>query len=375
MTTTASTRMCLTLGTLLAFAAGCEVGVESYGSSAGETWESFRARTYREPWAGGHFIVDGDVPIKDEKQLHEFWSRLEQGALSVNTGGDDRWSDAEKHALTYCVSSDFGPRKAALIEALAAATDDGWEAMADVNFIHVPSEDRNCTAGNRNVVFNIRPVSGQDYLARAFFPSYTRDSREVLVDDTAFSVADWPLAHILGHELGHVLGFRHEHTRAEAGMCFEDTSYRPLTPYDAASIMHYPQCNGSSKDLDWTEQDAIGAASLYGEPGAPPPGQNGTPRSEQLAGNLLEGDAWAWFDYAVLPGTTFSIVMTGTGDPDLYVRFDGEPSELEYDCRPFADGADERCTLTVPQGASVANFMVIGFTPSTFSLAVNWTAP
>ena len=43
MTLTASTRMCLTLGSLLAFAAGCEVGVESYGSSAGEAWDQTTA--------------------------------------------------------------------------------------------------------------------------------------------------------------------------------------------------------------------------------------------------------------------------------------------------------------------------------------------
>ena len=69
---------------------------------------------------------------------------------------------------------------------------------------------------------------------------------------------------MLRHELGHTLGFRHEHTRPEAGTCFEDTSWRALTAYDSASVMHYPQCNGTQKgDLVLTSLDNQGASSLY----------------------------------------------------------------------------------------------------------------
>lgn len=71
-------------------------------------------------------------------------------------------------------------------------------------------------------------------------------------------------ANTLGHELGHVLGFRHEHTRPESGTCFEDNNWRPLTPYDSSSIMHYPQCNGSSDDLSMTSTDVAGVVALYG---------------------------------------------------------------------------------------------------------------
>ena len=84
-----------------------------------------------------------------------------------------------------------------------------------------------------------------------------RRNREVLIDCTSFgNINPYTLRGILRHELGHVLGFRHEHTRPEAGTCFEDNSWRPLTPYDSSSVMHYPQCNGSNPgDLTLTDLD------------------------------------------------------------------------------------------------------------------------
>ena len=84
------------------------------------------------------------------------------------------------------------------------------------------------------------------------------------VQPLALALEVSPVLLHLGPELGHTLGFRHEHTRPEAGTCFEDNNWRPLTPYDSASIMHYPQCNGSSSDLEFQASDAAGLRALYG---------------------------------------------------------------------------------------------------------------
>src|SRR5687768_15606127 len=118
---------------------GCTVGEESLSSTQGETFEEFLAKTYRENWEGGHFIVDGDTPIKDEKQLREFYDAQQQGALIVNTVGGqvDKWNDVTKKNLTYCISNNFSGNKATVVAAFQLATDQRWETMGDVNFVYL----------------------------------------------------------------------------------------------------------------------------------------------------------------------------------------------------------------------------------------------
>jgi hypothetical protein len=63
--------------------------------------------------------------------------------------------------------------------------------------------------------------------------------------------------------------------------------------------------------------------------------------------------------------------MTGSGDPDLYVRFGAAPTLTTFDCRPFQTGATETCTLTVPAGRTQAFLMVRGFRAGSFNLTID----
>ncbi|MGN6107347.1 MAG: M57 family metalloprotease [Kofleriaceae bacterium] len=358
---------------------GCAMGgeEEDLSTNQGESWEEFYARTYRENWDGGHFIVNGDVAIKDEKQLREFYDSLQQGGLIVNRAGgaDDKWNDTVKLNLTYCISNNFGSNKSRVVTAMQQATA-GWTSRGNVKFVYVSAQDANCTASNTTVLFNVRQVSGQPYLARAFFPSSSRASREVLIDTSSFGNVGWPLQNIVGHELGHALGFRHEHTRPEAGTCFEDNNWRPLTPYDSASIMHYPQCNGTSSNLDWSARDAQGIAALYGAPGGGNPDPEPNPTStETKSGSVARNTNVQIGSYPVKVGSTFTVTMTGSGDPDLYVRWNSQPTTTSYACRPYLAGASEQCSLTVPSGATRGYVMVRGYSAGTYSVKIDWTAP
>jgi serine protease len=265
-----------------------------------------------------------------------------------------------------------------VIQAMASATG-SWEAAANVKYVHVSAQDSNCTSSNTNVLFDVNPVNaGGQYLARAFFPGNSRSSRNVLIDNSAFGGTQPTLAGVLRHELGHTLGWRHEHTRPESGTCFEDNSWRALTTYDSASVMHYPQCNGTGGwALNLTAKDIAGAQAVYGAAGGqppPPPPPTGT-STQTLTGSVAKAASQRYAPFDVTPGTTFQVVMSGSGDPDLYVRFDSEPTLTAYDCRPYKTGAAETCAVTVPASRSKAYVMVYGYEAGSFTLNVQWTKP
>jgi hypothetical protein len=242
------------------------------------TWEAFRAGVSRESSAPYRFIVDGDIVLSDEQQLwghYQAWLAQEYAdttgsgsALTVRNvlGADVLWSATQRFGLTYCISDSFGANKAAVIAAMAAATQ-SWSDRAAVQFTYHPDQDATCTSANTNVLFNVSPVSAT-YFAASFFPDDVRAQRQLLITSSGLTTnaGGRDLQGILRHETGHILGFRHEHIWIDC--TGESTAEaRHVTSYDVNSVMHYPQCRPSGTGgYRQSELDSSGAASLYGVP-------------------------------------------------------------------------------------------------------------
>lgn len=94
---------------------------------------------------------------------------------------------------------------------------------------------------------------------------------------------------------------------------------------------------------------AFSGASLtvsYDEPGGScTPGNNNQ--------SSLSGSTGSWKHYTIdVPACATNLTVTmsgGTGDADLYTRFGAQPTTSAYDCRPYASGNSEDCSVSNPQ--------------------------
>lgn len=230
---------------------------------------SFAAGFHKEPGPHGMYITQWDLAFPDLHTLQEYMKVKSADKLIISTVGSkkvfDVWSASDRKKLSYCISDDFKEKKKDVIEAMKVATRD-WMDVAGVKFIYRKSQDANCTADNTKVMFDVRPVDLGLYLARAFFPSYERTKRNVLIDSSSFRYSFVAFSGFLRHELGHVLGFRHEHISPDGnGACKELPNFKPLTEYDQHSVMHYPQCGGKNniENMILSDLDKDGASEVY----------------------------------------------------------------------------------------------------------------
>jgi hypothetical protein len=229
------------------------------------------------PRVDGYYLVEGDLLRTDREIETDFvFARARQGvlrhligpellvALKPN-GARDFWRDTTDRTITYSVKRSSFPSSGQadeVVTRLRAAADD-WERLCPECGVSFVFRD-DPSPSHSKVTFIVRYVdTGGLYAAAAFFPSYAPQRRYLNVDRTFFLTrAD--KTGVLRHELGHTLGYRHEHIRGVPGCVREGIQWEPLTPYDPKSVMHYVCGGGGDLQLQLTELDREGHRDLYG---------------------------------------------------------------------------------------------------------------
>ena len=291
------TRIAITLLGMTIGATGIACGDSLPGPEAADDaqWLAFKASTTiisEEGDVPTIYLFDGDMVAVGESGLYREYLRYfgpptvdgegptegiatTGSALTVdNVDGVDELlpetsddSEGGRFDLTYCIERDTfsAAQLAALIPTLDVAAR-SWSNLINVQFRYVGVEDSRCNEDNRDVFFNVRGANLSGATASAFFPEFDRNTRELLVDDIAFTttLGGRDLDGILRHEFGHILGFRHEHIWI--GCTSENVgSGRQVTAYDVNSVMHNPGCRPSNGGgYRQSPFDYQGAIELYG---------------------------------------------------------------------------------------------------------------
>jgi hypothetical protein len=233
------------------------------------------------------FVVEGDL-LLDEVQLARY-------ALQKDAGGDEPVAETEvggKKArlvgigrdgklvrwkpgvvLSYYVAHEtFRTENEYQIarESVRTAADE-WMEECGITFEYRNNLDKNPAQRPGGSLFGVSFVdTGGALIAAAFFPDDPPDRRLVVIDPSFYSPdLLFDRVGVLRHELGHVLGFRHEHIRSEApAVCPGEPTFDTinLTRYDPRSVMHYFCGDVGDKELKITDVDREGAQRLYGLP-------------------------------------------------------------------------------------------------------------
>ena len=271
------------------------------------TWEAFLEASTKSFEGKTIYVIEGDIAVKFE-ELRPYYDQLIADITTYNEevrhrvasttlpstvnrvgGADDVWSPEQADNLTYCVSDEFGANKSLMVDAMAGAAAD-LEATGEFDFKYDATQDGSCTNSQTSTLFSVRPWNSGG--ACAFFPSGGGCVlRTVVIDVDDFTTGSVSVRGVLRHELGHTLGLRHEHIRNSSFRCREGGSWRAVTAYDRASMMHYKTCPGSTNtgDLEVTSLDAAGLGELYSGGG----GGGTDPNScEGRCGGQAPGGCW-----------------------------------------------------------------------------------
>jgi hypothetical protein len=234
-----------------------------------------------------YYIVEGDMLLNEYKynqyrigllikQNELFNQKLSMIKPSPNLRIDVindtavRWP--ENLPINFCINKSSFSSEAnyEMVKRNILTAMNDWMHVCNINFKYRPVFDnRNYFHGNSDVDFVVVEYNAEgSFIAKAFFPRDPVQERNLIIDPSYYTT-QFNKVGVFRHELGHILGFRHEHISPDAPTACPDeiiTGTLALTKYDPKSVMHY-FCGGvGSLKLEISHSDTAGSVQLYGAP-------------------------------------------------------------------------------------------------------------
>jgi hypothetical protein len=224
-----------------------------------------------------YYVLEGDLPLTKEQVRARllFQAQGSQPATTpsgellvvLSDGKPAFWPKAAR-TLTYAVHRSSFPSAETyqLVCANLSSAAQEWEQVCPecgLTIQHRADFDAAPTSGNTTFVVAFVPTLSRGYVALSFFPN-DPPTKRVLMVGPAYINTSYDKVGVFRHELGHILGYLHEHIRGNSG-CYrdQDNQWQPLTKYDPHSVMHY-FCGGTgTMTLNLTDSDKQGHRTLY----------------------------------------------------------------------------------------------------------------
>lgn len=235
------------------------------------------------PKFNGRYVLEGDILIDDADLVKYLQPRpartitQELAPLAKRQRLDDKlvvhlhdnrwgfWNWSER-ALTYAVDrSSFGANEEGyrrVIREMNVAADE-WVAVCRtcrLTITHVRRDEEPNLVPGADLTFVVRHhPQDNGYVALGFLG---RDPQPYLWIMPAWFRHDASTG-VLRHEIGHILGYRHEYVDQGPLACAkEDDGWHRVTAYDSNSVMQY-FCGRGTTDMRLSENDRTGHTALY----------------------------------------------------------------------------------------------------------------
>lgn len=194
----------------------------------------------------------------------------------------------------------------------------------------------------------------------AGFPSGGLPYTAITIGQTVGTYGVPVATHVIEHELGHCVGFRHTdyfnrsiscgggaQNEGDGGVGAVHIPGTPTTDVTAStSVMN--SCFNLGSTGVWTASDVTALQYLYGNGGYVPPQWVNVSTQGNLSAAQAVETQYGPFDATTYDAIRFQIAG-GTGDADLYVRYGAAPTTATYDCRPYLGGNNETCEFNPSQ--------------------------